>query len=71
VWLCRGGPDELVREEDEPGTDGPGAEEPRGLRVAVLPEEAMARAEHDGKVLHRPGAAGRILVVGSDEREGA
>src|SRR6266480_4953594 len=40
-------PDELVREEGEAVTDGPGVEEAHGLLVAGLAEEALAGPEHD------------------------
>jgi hypothetical protein len=46
-------PDDLVGEEGEAVTDGPGVEEAHGLLVAVLVEEALAGPERD-RVDHQP-----------------
>jgi hypothetical protein len=40
-------PDELLGEEDEAANNGLDVDEPHGLLLAGLPEEALARPEHD------------------------
>jgi hypothetical protein len=47
VWSDRlVAPDHLVGEEDQAVADGLGADQPHGLLVAGLAEEALARPEH-------------------------
>src|ERR1700733_13392785 len=46
--LASGRPDDLIAEEGEAVTDGPGVKEADGPLVGGLTEEALARPEYDG-----------------------
>ena len=53
--------DELVGEEGEAVTDGPGVEEANGFLVAGLVEEALASPEHD-RVDHQPQLVDQVVL---------